>query len=34
VPWDTPAVRPLDVVGVPDLVFGQKKKKKKSRRRR
>ena len=28
VPWDIPAVRPLDVV------FGQKKKKKKSRRRR
>ncbi len=34
VPWDIPAVRPLDVVGVPGLVFGQKKKKKKSRRRR
>ena len=32
VPWDIPAVRPLDVVGVPDLVFDQKKKK--SRRRR
>lgn len=34
VPWDIPAVRPLDVVGVPGLVFGQKKKKKKKSRRR
>ena len=33
VPWDIPAVRPLDVVGVPDLVFDQKKKKKSRRRR-
>lgn len=33
VPWDIPAVRTLDVVGVPDLVFGQKKKKKSRRRR-
>jgi len=32
VPWDIPAVQPLDAVGVPDLVFDQKKKK--SRRRR
>ena len=33
VPWDIPAVRPLDAVGVPDLVFDQKKKKKSRRRR-
>jgi len=32
VPWDIPAVRPLDVVGIPDLVLGPKRKK--SRRRR
>jgi hypothetical protein len=33
VPWDIPAVQPLDAVGVPDLVFDQKKKKKSRRRR-
>jgi hypothetical protein len=33
VPWDISAVRPLDAVGVPDLVFDQKKKKKSRRRR-
>ena len=32
VPWDIPAVRPLDVLGIPDLVLGPKRKK--SRRRR
>jgi len=34
VPWDIPAVRPLDVVGIPDFHFGPAPKRKKSRRRR